>query len=364
MRRVLVSFVLMSCVLSVCRTQRVLADGDCFSNKELQRAFNQGSAAEKSGRMIDAFEAYGTGRSKFSCEGNNAVAAEAEAGWKRVGKRQGDEQERRGRLYSGRAIYSGTLATGAGGPAPNKDAQDAGAFEWFEASENFADADRVMVELARSKPESLETFEIVRGHFQQRKGNAESLKKYFNYAVAPGEQADLEVMASENGMAALEREDKAFNRKEFNPLTDKMMPVEASMSDLKVARQWFSQFNDPKGAKVIERARKRGDGLFQDDQEPRSLQEAMGYYELAKDSEKMSATRAKADRLGDAETQKGELMKAINYYQIAGDSDKQKALTARLKTDTEQQKDGIINSDKKKEQFKKDQENLEKELGF
>jgi len=165
-------------------------------------------------------------------------------------------------------------------------------------------------------------------------------------------------------MAALEREEQAFNRKTYNPATDKMTPIEQSISELKVARQWFSQFNDPKEAKVIERAKKRADALFKDDQEPTSLQQALAYYEIAQESEKINATRAKADRLGDASAQKDELVKAGRYYQIAGDDAKQKGLLARLKTESSQKKNDFLNDEQKQQQFKKDQENLEKELGF
>ena len=364
MKRYLFASALMFWVLGVCGSPGALADGDCFQNKELLGAFDKGAAAEKSGRLIDAFEAYGRARARFTCEGKNTRSEEADSAWKSVARRLGEEQDRRGHYYSGTPIYGRMPSDGGGSLASDKEVQNAGAFEWFEASEQFSLADQAMLKLVRSKPDHLETFEIAWSHLQQRKSNAASLKQNFNYAVDPGFQAALAGIASQGGMAALEREEQAFNRKTYNPATDKMTPIEQSISELKVARQWFSQFNDPKEAKVIERAKKRADALFKDDQEPTSLQQALAYYEIAQESEKINATRAKADRLGDASAQKDELVKAGRYYQIAGDDAKQKGLLARLKTESSQKKNDFLNDEQKQQQFKKDQENLEKELGF
>ncbi len=204
-------------MLVVCMTQIAYGDGECYSNKELKASFDKAVAAEKAENFIDAFRAYGMARDESGCQGKNPVANDAKNGWKRVGQKIGAQEEKKGNLYK-----TGDLRKGAG------------AFQWFESSENFADADRMMMKMVKAKSEDTDTFKIVFEHFKMRKERSDDLKKWYGYTVDLSPLRELENMASKNGDNALKRDEKEIVK---NVIDTGGSPVDRSIMQLTLARQ-------------------------------------------------------------------------------------------------------------------------------
>ncbi len=336
--------ILLLCILVVCSAQIVYGDGECDPVRELKASFDKGVAAEKSGKLVDAFEFYGKARFESACDGKNPVANDAKNGWKRVGQRAGAEEEKKGNLYK-----TGDLRKGAG------------AFQWFETSENFADADLVMMKMAMAKSEDMDAFKIAFEHFRTRKDKGEDLKKWHNYTVDLSPLRELENMASKNGDNALKREEKDIVR---SVLDAGGTPVGRSIMQLTLARQWFTFFKDVKEKQVVERAEKRGDTFYADDKEPQSLEEAIEYYKIANNQEKTQKVKDKANRLAGVNEKEGVLLRAVHYYRIAGNNDKAEQLEKILGERGIKQQKEMIKDEKQQKKFKKEQEDLEKELGI
>lgn len=325
-----------------------------ISIKEMRGCFNKAVAAEKAGKLIEAIESYGKASWPQGYDGKNPVALDAQNGWKRVAQKLGVEAEKKGNLYS-EGKGKPYTAQGRSYTVQYNVKENAGAFQWFETIENYADADRVMMKLVRFKPENIETFKLALSHFSLReirenRQNSNCLK-------------ELEAIASKNGDTALEKEEKEFNRKEI--IVAEGGPVDRSINQLNIANEWFSFFEDIKEKKVIERAEKRGDSLYADDEEPQSLNEAIEYYSLSNNEEKIKKVMDKANRCGDIYAKKNELMKALIYYEIAKNEAKIKEITGALEKESKKDENMFMLKDtKQQEKFKKEQDDLEKDLGL
>jgi len=222
--------------------------------------------------------------------------------------------------------------------------------------------DRGMIALARTGSlDDTETFQEVVNHFRQRKENSRYLKDEYNYVVDPGVLAELEKKASDNGEQLLAREEKLFS----TTITPKIVTAEQpSRKALELARQWYLFFEDTKGKQVVERSEKRGDFLALDEQEPRALEAAILYYELAENPKKIATARGKANRLGGVYTKKDDLKKAIAYYQVAENHEKIEELSTLQSARHEKELKEMQKDETQQKQFKKEQDELEKELGF
>lgn len=222
--------------------------------------------------------------------------------------------------------------------------------------------DRGMMALVRSgSATDMETFEMALAHFKRRQDESRHLKEQYNYVVDPAYLKELEKKASDNGEHALAREEKVFSA----TITPKIAAAEKpSMSALELAGQWFSFFEDAKRKQVAERSEKRGDFLALDEQEPQALHAAILYYELAKNPQKIEKTKGKANKLGDAYTKKDEVKKAIAYYEVAENNAKMEELSSLQESRLKKQLKEMEKDETQQKQFKKEQEDLEKELGF
>lgn len=338
------SFYLFLLILIAGATQIAYGDGECDSVKKLKEYFEKGAAAEKAGKLIDAFENYGNARFERSCEGENPVSSEATGGWKRTGKKLGDGEEKKGNLYK-----TGGLRKGAG------------AFQWFEVSENFVEADKVMMKMVRTKPDDTDNFSIAVAHFNMRKERSADIIKGYDYSVVHSYFKELVMIAIKNGDNALEREEKEIAR---DMIDINGSPVARSITQLKLARQWFDFYKDAKGKKVVDRALKRGDIFYADDKEPQSLEEAIEYYEVANDPAKINKVKDKANKLAVAAEKENALMRAVHYYRIAGDNDRASKLEDVMEEHGMKQQKEMLKDDKQKKKFKKEQEDMEKELGM
>jgi hypothetical protein len=106
-----------------------------------------------------------------------------------------------------------------------------------------------------------------------------------------------------------------------------------------------------------DRAEQRGDTLAKEDI-VRHLENAKRYFEIAEAKKKEQALKDKALRLAQEHEKKGEITQAKDFYSLAGASDKGNELEAR--TEAQHKK----SEDKRQKQFKKGQDDLEKELGM
>jgi hypothetical protein len=222
--------------------------------------------------------------------------------------------------------------------------------------------DKGMIALARTgAADDTETFQTVLDHFTRRRDDSQHLKEAFNYIVDPAYLKELEQVASDRGNKALAQEEKVFSP----TINLKVVAAEQpSRSQLELAHKWFAFFAGSNGNKVVERAKKRGDFLALDEQEPPALQAAILYYELADDQQKIDETKGKADKLGDTYAKKEDFKRAIAYYQIAENNEKMKELEDLQENRVKKQLKEMQKDESQQKQFKKEQNELEKELGF
>lgn len=223
----------------------------------------------------------------------------------RVGKALGGEEEKNGRLEK--------------------------AFNWYSQARLDADADRVRLLQVKAKPEDPAVFSTVYEHFKYREAEA-TLK-------------DLRAIAAKNADKMLAEEERAFAaRKE-------------SFQELEIAGAWLRYLGDDQLKRIADRAEKRGDMLAENDGYS-VLERALRYYGIADKPRKTRQVQDKALRLADGYAKTGETTTAVRFYSLAGAEDKAMDLEKRTEQ-AKQKKEG-----QRQEQFQKEQDDLEKELGF
>jgi hypothetical protein len=231
---------------------------------------------------------------------------------KRLCKGLGDEAEKKGQLQE--------------------------AFDWYRKGEGsyIKDQERVMMKMAKAKQDDLGTIETAFNYF---KGHhmADSLKT-------------IRAMAMQNAKPWLAEEDKQFGSKQSEI-------YRKAFGSLEQAQKWLAFAEAPENRMAAERAEKRGDSMASQTT-PYYLKETIKYYNFAGTPEKIKSVQGRAKKLGDEAKGKGESELAVDYYQIAGLSNEARDLQKR--TEAQQRKD----EGKRQQQFKKDQGNLEKELGM
>jgi hypothetical protein len=360
--------------------------GECAPNKQLKESFNEAVAAEKSRNLALAFNAYKFAREESGCEGPNPSSKAAQEGWKRTGQNLAKEAEAKGNFYANGSYTEVTRSSGLRLFQWN----GVGAFQWYSEIGESADADRVMFRFAQSKPKDQSTFGIALGHFFQEGqsgvvNHSETFRELEKQAKSnPGDQqlqrtvgylGELEKIAFKNIDEALVQEDKAYGKYNKREMVAGQNPIEESLQHLSVARDWYNLFGDPKANKVAERAGKRGDAMMQDER-PKSFSYAKQYYDLGSLSETIKKLTEQANRLGDAAAKKDEYAAAVEYYEIGHsetgeNEDKINEMHSRLEKESEKKEQAkqkvlkdMTKDEKKQKEFKKGQEDLEKELGF
>ncbi len=380
--------IILALCLSISMPLAVFADGECTPSKQLKDAFNEAAAAEKSGNPALAFEAYTIAKGGHSCEGPNPLSKNAQEGWTRTGQALAKAAEAKGNLYSS---GTSTDVTGASGLSWRV-WKNVGAFYWYNRIGETDQADRVMFLFVQSKPQDLETFRTGVTHFYQGfqggASHAETLRKLEQEAKANrgdkplqikvGRLKEFEKIAFKNIDAELAQEDQAFTTKQTTfeaAFSQNNRPVSESQKHVTAAREWYNLFSDLKANKAVQRAEKRGDTLTKIET-PQSLANAHWYYKFAEDAKKSTRVTDQANRLGDAAAKKGEYQTAVDYYEIGhsetGENEgKINKLQALLEKEAEQKKQAqqkvlqdMTKDDKQQQEFKKGQEDLEKELGF
>jgi len=347
---------------------------------------NDAVAAEKSGNLALAFSAFDFASAKSGCEGPNPSSQAAQEGWKRTGQGLGKDAEAKGNFH---AYGISETVTRPGGLQLNQ-WKGAGAFQWYSQIGESVDADRVMFRFAQSKPKDQDAFGIALGHFVQegRTGGPnrpETFPEMEKQAKAdPGDQQlqrtvgylrDLQKIALKNIDEALGAEEPAYHRYNPREMVVGHNPIQDSLRHMGIARNWCDLFGEPRANPLAERAEKRGDAMMQHER-PKSYWYAKQYYDLGRLPDRVKKLTVQADKLGDAAAKKGEYAAAVEYYEIGHsetgeNEDKINELQSRLAKESEQKEQAtqkalkdMTKDDKQQKEFKKGQEDLEKELGF
>jgi hypothetical protein len=168
---------------------------------------------------------------------------------------------------------------------------------------------------------------------------------HFKYRNNDARVAELRQLAAKNAELELANEETAFAaRKE-------------SFQELGNAKDWFYLIGDDAAKKVRERAERRGDTLLKEDTH-RHLENAKRYFHMADAKQKEKALQDKALRLAQEHEKKGEITQATNFYSLAGAGAKGVELEKRSAAQHKK------SEEKRQQQFKKEQGDLEKQLGL
>jgi hypothetical protein len=361
-------------------------DGECTPNALYKDAFNAAVTAEKSGKLALAFSAFHFATARSGCDGPNQHAPAAQEGRKRTGQNLAKAAEAKGVLYAHGTNESVTQPNGL----QLNQWTGAGAFQWYREVGETAAADRVMFRHAQSTPTNPNTFRTALEHFLgEGRTGGENRPETFpemekSAKSTPGDQQlqrtvgylkDLQKIALKNIDDALASEDNAYSTYQKGEVVIGQSPVEESIKHLGVARNWCDLFGEPRAGTLAERAGKRGDAMMQDER-PKSYWQAKQYYDLGHLPDRVKKLTAQANKLGDAAAKKGEYAWAVEYYEIGHsvtgeNEDTINELQSRLATESQQKEQAtqkalkdMTKDDKQQKEFKKGQDDLEKELGF
>lgn len=217
------------------------------------------------------------------------------------------------------------------GAEKEKAGRIAEAIDWYNQGNDQASATRVINKAAGERPEDEAFIGRAIEYFRLKNDKA-------------GEQKMRDI-AKRNVEKQLAEEEKQFATQLKN-----------SDSSLQKAQQWTYYAESGKD-RVRERAQTRGDFFAKDDSRM-ALKKAISYYFIGSLEEKIKSVKAKAAALGKQAEAKGEPEKAADYYMIADQGDAAKAITKQADAAKEKAEES------RKKTFKKDQGDLEKELGF
>lgn len=205
------------------------------------------------------------------------------------------------------------------------------AVQWYERAGDKGAGSRVINKIVAEKPDDI-------------KSVARAIEFYRGHDDKAQEQA-MRNLALKNVDKALAAEAKNFST-----------PLKGSLGDLRQAQDWtfYAQAGQDR---VRARATERGDALAKEDSRT-SLKKAMDYYFISEVKEGLAKVKAKAAGLGKQAEAKGELEVAAEFYSIADEGGKANALQKQAEANQAKAEDA------RKKTFKKDQADLEKELGF
>ena len=283
--------------------QSTLADG-CATAEENAAAASMKKAddADRAGKLKEAYAALG--KVDSMCLGRDA-GKRYESMRKRIGLQLGQQEEKQNHL--------------------------AAAFDWYKASGNGDEADRVKMKQVNATPRDRNLVSGAIDHFKYKDNNARV--------------AELRQLAAKNADLELAAEEKAFAaRKE-------------SFQELGSAKDWLYFVGDGAAKKARDRAEQRGDTLLKEDT-LRHLENAKRYFNLADAKQKEKTLKEKAMRLAQEHEKKGETNQAAGFYSLADAGAQGNALQKRADAEHKQ------GEEKRQKKFSKDQGDLEKQLGM
>jgi hypothetical protein len=313
----------------------VHADDICGGSDERKKWTEQVKAdlskAERAGKQAELFLLYDSIQ-RDDCVAEDLRAKTGQA-LPKLGRDLAAKAEAQGRLYSRDAIYTNSGES-------RKANERASAFAWLEASNQFREADQVMLKAVRAKPDDLELFKAAwtidqlsgKRTWHQAKTGAEE-----RYTAPPSYRQELEKTASANvaKLMAAEEKDAAGLSADLATMSTSSTK---SLAKLRTAAAWM-EFLPGGDGPVKTRAEQRGDAVMKRGDATLAQGVALAYYEFA-GSKKAAQVKAKQEEFARGMEQSAEKMK----NQMKG------AFAEK--------------GDQEKDTFKKGQSELEKELGF
>lgn len=341
------------------RADGVSCDAKLRATSEATAA--RGVALEREGKLVEAYAHYRSA-SEY-CD----VAA-ADEGIPRVGKKLGLAAERAGRVIGNDRLQNlaffeskpGCLGKATPECVTEADLdvlRRASAIAWYEGTGNPGETDRVMLAHAKAHPTDLSAFRHAWGHFRARE------QAGYGDPVKPGTPcATLQGIAKAQVTAQLAAEAKAFSQGSDESGSGSMR----CLAHLGEARKWSEEAlldAAPVTARAVERGetRLRGASFVE-------LAEADRFFEFAGREDRRAEVRKKAAAQGEKAQAAGDWMRASQYFTLAGDEQRAQAVMPKVdsisKPDPEKLRKQFEKSDAEKEKFRKEQEELEKELGL
>lgn len=289
------------------------------------------SKAEKAGKQADLFLLYDSIQ-RDDCVADD-LRMKAGQALPKLGRDLAAKAEVQGRLYSKDTIYTNSGES-------RKANEWASAFAWLEASGQFREADQVMLKAVRAKPDDLDLFKAAwtidqlsgRRTWHQAQTGAEE-----RYKAPAAYRQELEKTASANIAKLLAAEEKEAAGLSADLATMTTSSTK-SLAKLRTAAAWM-EFLPGGNGPAKTRAEQRGDTVMKRGDATLAQGAALAYYEFA-GSKKAAQVKAKQEEFARGMEQSAEKMK----NQMKG------AFAEK--------------GDQEKEQFKKGQSDLEKELGF
>ncbi len=327
------------------------AFGDALCNfddtTQSEENLKKGKAAEKEGKTLDAVLFF---RAADTMCGNRLEARE---GIKRIGAKMGREAAQKGRIFTGKSIFStvpdpdcrrwvraydvpnpyepsvpGLCIRQSGGVRVQLDPA-AGAYDWYEATYNYRESDLLILKGVTASPGDIAVFEAAQRHFQARLKLHDS-----GYQPDPQHMKELQKMASTNAASFLAREDKEFQSSK---------DTERSLTRLENAMKWAIYGSDADRAKVTHRALDRaqealkGSGIS-------NLYDALEYYSFAGEADKVADVAERADELGLSALNDNDPVTALKYFMLSGNRaliDKTRPLAEKAQKDPASKKTGL-----------------------
>jgi len=304
------TIVVVSFAATVVAAPLARADGEPCTPGDVQQAetlVRQAEGAETAGRSKEAYTA-ATSRASWHCAKNSYQRRNGLI--ERTSKKLGDEAEKAGRYGEAFEYYRAPQHHG-------------------RSDQGLADADRALLKQVKAQPGDYKIVSFAAGYFTQR-GTNSSLEA-------------TRAVAKTSGENALAAEAKAF------------AASRQSLKELQQARDWMEIAGDV--SPVNARAVQRGDVLLAHGAIS-SVERALLYYDFAHNEQRRKSAQNRARQLGDEHVKTGETAVAAQFYMLAGDEAKAAALEKKRESRDDKAET------KRREEFKKDQKSLEKELGL
>jgi len=391
-------------------------DGECEKDPPYAKAaLKRAKETESAGKSIQALLLY---EKIWFCVDKNGTK-EVEAGKKRILGKFARAQEKKGFIHAGEGYRNHVEDAHCAGldkkrrdeyghylenyelnelKGPDDECEgsnrvefneSSGAFEILWLAHEYAEADGVLMKGVRAKPKDLRIVKFAVEHFSPGDANPpqppfvkggssnvkvrSSKKDNGGYTPDPANSPELRRITAQNTEDLLVAEDKSFSDKTITlSVTDPMAGLSPANRSLKLmgdARDWASLADKQMTDKVLARAKKRGGDVLETDKKSPShvsLSEALSFYEFAGDDAAVRNVKAAADKRGEQSASKGEVREAAYYFGISGNKKRADELSGDVKRgyDKKTPAKDIMKGDKDKKQFKKEADDLEKELGM
>lgn len=251
----------------------------------------------------------------------------------RTYKKLGQQAEKAGKFHEAFNYYY----------YPSKHYFSNGTFREHEKQYSEVDAQRAMLAYARSKANNTDVI-------------TEAVRYFEAWENKPPQYKEVIALAEHGGKQQLKKENKEFSAKKYSQ----------AFELLKKAQKWFELTKNEQPVHI--RAKQRVDNLLAQTSY-NAIEQAMNYTDIVylgnNYKQSYAAARSRADKLGVEAERNGNLGLAERFYSLAGDDAKHDAVMKKQSAMQERKEQEKEQAEmKRQEKFNKDQNTLEKELGF